>query len=60
MAAWSTEYANRDYRNMELRNSKNVRVEKQAKALESGDFEAFKALVVESGFSSYMYNLLES
>ncbi len=36
--------------------NENVRVEKQAKALRSGDFEAFKALVVESGFSSYMYN----
>ena len=36
--------------------NENVRVEKQAKALKAGDFEAFKALVVESGFSSYMYN----
>ena len=36
--------------------NENVRVEKQAKALKSGDFEAFKSLVVESGFSSYMYN----
>ncbi len=36
--------------------NENIRVEKQAKALEAGDFEAFKALVVESGFSSYMYN----
>ncbi len=36
--------------------NENVRVEKQSKALKSGDFEAFKALVVESGFSSYMYN----
>ena len=36
--------------------NENIRVEKQAKALRSGDFEAFKSLVVESGFSSYMYN----
>ena len=36
--------------------NENVRVEKQAKALKAGDFEAFKALVIESGFSSYMYN----
>lgn len=36
--------------------NENIRVEKQAKALKAGDFEAFKALVVESGFSSYMYN----
>lgn len=36
--------------------NENVRVDKQSKALKSGDFEAFKALVVESGFSSYMYN----
>ena len=36
--------------------NENVRVEKQAEALKKGDFEAFKALVIESGFSSYMYN----
>ena len=36
--------------------NENVRVEKQSKALKAGNFEAFKALVVESGFSSYMYN----
>ena len=36
--------------------NENERVEKQAQALKNGDFEAFKALVVESGFSSYMYN----
>ncbi|MGN0572808.1 MAG: galactokinase [Acutalibacteraceae bacterium] len=36
--------------------NENDRVEKQAEALEKGDFEAFKALVIESGFSSYMYN----
>lgn len=28
IATWSPEYASRDYRNMELRNTKNVRVEK--------------------------------
>ena len=36
--------------------NENDRVEKQAEALKKGDFEAFKALVIESGFSSYMYN----
>ena len=36
--------------------NENIRVEKQAKALKSGDFKAFKSLIVESGFSSYMYN----
>lgn len=36
--------------------NENDRVAKQAQALKSGDFEAFKALVIESGFSSYMYN----
>lgn len=36
--------------------NENDRVDKQAAALESGDFEAFKALIIESGFSSYMYN----
>ncbi len=36
--------------------NENVRVEKQSAALKNGDFEAFKALVIESGFSSYMYN----
>ena len=34
----------------------NERVEKEVAALKKGDFEEFKALVVESGFSSYMYN----
>lgn len=34
----------------------NERVEKEVAALKKGDFEAFKALVIESGFSSYMYN----
>ncbi len=36
--------------------NENVRVAKQADALKSGDFNAFKALIIESGFSSYMYN----
>ena len=34
----------------------NNRVEKAVAALESGDFEQFKAIITESGFSSYMYN----
>lgn len=36
--------------------NENDRVAKQAEALGSGDFEAFKSLIIESGFSSYMYN----
>lgn len=36
--------------------NENDRVAKQAQALKTGDFEAFKKLVIESGFSSYMYN----
>lgn len=36
--------------------NENDRVAKQTEALEKSDFEAFKALVIESGFSSYMYN----
>ena len=36
--------------------NENERVAKQAQALGNGDFEAFKALVIESGASSYMYN----
>ncbi len=36
--------------------NENDRVAKQADALKKGDFEAFKSLVIESGFSSYMYN----
>ncbi len=36
--------------------NENERVAKQAEALGNGDFEAFKALVIESGASSYMYN----
>ncbi len=34
----------------------NKRVEKEAEALKNGDFEAFKALTIASGQSSYMYN----
>ncbi|MCR4615212.1 MAG: galactokinase [Clostridiales bacterium] len=34
----------------------NHRVDKEVEALKSGDFEAFKRLVTESGYSSYMYN----
>ncbi len=34
----------------------NKRVEKEAEALKNGDFEAFKALTIASGYSSYMYN----
>ncbi len=34
----------------------NIRVEKQADALVNGDFEAFKSLIIDSGYSSYMYN----
>ncbi|MBQ2694498.1 MAG: galactokinase [Clostridia bacterium] len=36
--------------------NENDRVAKLADALKSGDFEAFKKLIIESGFSSYMYN----
>lgn len=36
--------------------NENDRVAKQAQALGNGDFETFKALVIESGASSYMYN----
>lgn len=36
--------------------NENERVAKQAEALKNSDFDAFKALVIESGFSSYMYN----
>ncbi len=36
--------------------NENERVAAQAKALENGDFEKFKALIIESGNSSYMYN----
>lgn len=34
----------------------NNRVEKAVNALEKGDFNAFKSVITESGFSSYMYN----
>lgn len=34
----------------------NERVLKQARALNSGDFEQFKKLIIESGRSSYMFN----
>ena len=34
----------------------NERVDKQAEALAKGDFAEFKSLIIESGFSSYMYN----
>lgn len=36
--------------------NENERVDKQAAALAKGDFEEFKSLIIESGFSSYMYN----
>lgn len=36
--------------------AENKRAEAEVKALESGDFDEFKALVTESGRSSYMYN----
>ena len=34
----------------------NSRVEKAAAALGNNDFDAFKSVITESGFSSYMYN----
>ncbi len=34
----------------------NNRVERASSALEKGDFEEFKTVITESGFSSYMYN----
>ncbi len=34
----------------------NKRVSLEAEALKNGDFEAFKALTISSGLSSYMYN----
>lgn len=34
----------------------NARVDKEVAALNSGDFDAFKKLIIESGHSSYMYN----
>ena len=36
--------------------NENVRAQEEAKALTNGDFEAFKKIVLESGFSSFMYN----
>lgn len=36
--------------------NENIRVEKAVSALESGDFEAFKQIIIDSGHSSYMYN----
>ena len=36
--------------------NENIRVDAQAAALEKGDFEEFKRLIIDSGFSSYMYN----
>lgn len=36
--------------------AENKRVDAEVKALGDGDFEAFKSLVIESGYSSYMYN----
>ncbi len=36
--------------------NENKRVDKEVAALNSGNFEEFKKLVIESGFSSYMYN----
>ena len=36
--------------------NENIRVEKHSEALLSGDFEAFKNIIIESGNSSYMYN----
>lgn len=36
--------------------NENERVDKQAAALAKGNFEEFKSLIIESGFSSYMYN----
>ncbi len=34
----------------------NERVDKEFDALQNGDFEQFKQLVIESGYSSYLYN----
>ncbi|MBR1810575.1 MAG: galactokinase [Clostridia bacterium] len=36
--------------------AENARVDCEANALQAGDFDAFKNYVIESGFSSYMYN----
>lgn len=36
--------------------NENMRVDNAVEALENNDFETFKKIIVESGFSSYMYN----
>ena len=36
--------------------AENERVEQEVDALRRGDFEAFKQTVIDSGYSSYMYN----
>lgn len=36
--------------------AENERAQKEAVALNNGDFEAFKQIVIESGYSSFMYN----
>lgn len=36
--------------------SENKRVEAAASALDNGDFEAFKGIITDSGYSSFMYN----
>ena len=36
--------------------NENGRAQEEAKALTNGDFETFKKIVLESGFSSFMYN----
>ena len=36
--------------------NENERVDKQVAALNEGDFDTFKALIIESGYSSFMFN----
>ncbi len=36
--------------------AENERVEKEVEALRAGNFETFKSTVIDSGYSSYMYN----
>lgn len=36
--------------------NENIRVENAIEALENNDFEAFKAVITDSGLSSYLYN----
>ncbi len=36
--------------------NENIRVDRAIAALESGDFDEFKSIIIESGNSSYMYN----